>query len=529
MRRSGTLLALLIVTITVVASGCFMVGPDYVQPEAETNESWRPVDDEGIELAAEPINAWWEAFGDPVLDELIVLAYRQNPTLEQAGLRVVEAQARRGIAIGALFPQTQEARGGYQRTELSKNTAGNLAIAPFSNWQAGFDAAWELDVWGRFRRGIEEADAQLLGAVASYDDVLVSLIAEVASNYVLLRSLEERLVVERRNAGIQGRTYEIVEAKFNNGFVTELDLVQARALVRNTESFIPVTEAELRQTENTLAILLGSPPRDLSDLLGGPAPIPVPPPQVAVGIPADLLRRRPDVRTAERRLAAQSARIGVAYSDLLPRFLLAGSIGLSSEDLKDFFEGDSYQGFGGPEFRWAILSYGRIRSNIRVQDARYQQLVSAYEDTVLRAQGEVENAVAAFLGTQRQVALLKQSVEASQRAVEIANLQYREGLNDYGRVLVAQEFLSDQENVYVRAQGAVGVALVAVYKGLGGGWALRGEDNFIRDETAEQMRDRTNWGRVLDTGRQSKDVGEAEAYGEQSQGWWRWRLWLPTF
>ncbi len=514
--------------LAVLLSGCFMIGPDYVEPPVPTADDWIETADPSLRRDREELSAWWEVFGDPVLDELVETAYRQNKSLLVAAGRVVEAQARRGIAIGGLFPQIQNAIGSFSGAELSENRANQSQAfdSVYSDWQVGFDAAWEVDVWGRFRRGIEASDAELLAAVASYDDVLVSLIGEVAANYVQIRTLQQILFVTQANAMLQRRTYEIADAKFRNGLVTELDRAQAESLLRRTESLVPVTQAAIRQTQNTLCILLGMVPRDLSHLLGdGPATIPAAPAEVALGVPAQMLRRRPDVRQAEYELAAQSARIGIATADLLPAFSLAGTISLAAEDFSDLWTGDSFEGFGGPRVRWAILNYGRIRNNIRVEDARYQQQIAVYENTVLLAQQEAEDAIAGFLGSRSEVASLDDAVNASKRAVDLANLQYREGTVDYIRVLNAQQDLFAATERYVRAQGNLAFNVVGLYRALGGGWQIRAGDDFLPEEIRDQMRERTNWGGLLDSETQEADVEHAEEEGRRWQWNWLWPRW----
>jgi NodT family efflux transporter outer membrane factor (OMF) lipoprotein len=518
----------------LVLAGC-MIGPNYARPVAPTASAWiasesAPVAPDGTVPPAPALTAWWTVFNDPILTDLVVTAYHQNPSLRTAGARVLEAQARRGIAIGGLFPQSQEAFGDYRRVGAS-NARANTAVGDhfFNDWQAGFDAAWELDVWGRFRRGIESADAALLASVASYDDVLLSLIAEVSANYIQLRTLEQRLDVARNNVAIQERSFGIADQKYQAGEVTALDSAQARALLEDTRALIPDLETGIRQTENTLSILLGMPPRQLDDLVGARrAMIPVPPASVALGVPADLLRRRPDVRVAERTLAAQSAQIGVAKSDLLPRFALVGTVSVAAEDFPDLFEGRSFENFGGPSVRWAILNYGRITNNVRVQDARFQAQIGAYETTVLRAQAEVESALAQYLGTQQRLAALDRSVAAASKAVELADIQYREGAYDYTRVLDTQQFLVTEEDRLVATKGSVALALTALYKALGGGWEIRMGKDFITDDQKTQMRERTDWGGMLDVDRREHAV-EGAASGTETKGggfapraWWPW-------
>lgn len=509
-----------------LAGGC-MVGPDYVQPQAPVQPEWMDPGGAGIDRGPAELTRWWQLLNDPVLDSLIERATRDNPSLHAAGARVLQAQAARAAAVGLLFPQQQDAFGDLSWNQASENRgsvdigpsralnrlgwlqdpAGNLikrAIGGpaihnvFHNWQFGLSVAWELDVWGRFRRGIEAADAALLASVATYDDVLVSLIAEVATNYVLLRTLEEQLAITRRNQEIQQRGYELAQTKFKGGTVTELDPAQAEALLRDTEAQIPGIEASIRQTKNTLCVLLGIPPQDISEMLGTDQSIPVPPATVAIGVPAELLRRRPDIRRAERILAAQSAQIGIATADLYPSFFLAGDIGYSAEHFPDLFRGNSLEAFAGPSFRWAVLNYGRIENNIRVQDAAFQSLISDYENAVLRAQGEVENSIAGLLAAQRQITSLTGSVTAASRAVEIAETQYRGGIADYTRVLNTQEFLITEQQRLVATQGAAAQSLITLYRGLGGGWEIREGQEWVPAVTREQMKKRTNWGGMLD-------------------------------
>jgi NodT family efflux transporter outer membrane factor (OMF) lipoprotein len=517
----------------VFLAGCMMIGPDYVRPTAPVASHWidsPPAVAGTAEAPAPDLTTWWTVFDDPILTELVATAYRQNPSLRTAGARVVEAQARRGIAIGGLFPQQQEAFGDYRRVALSDERANQQAGDHFfSDWQAGFDATWELDVWGRFRRGIESADAELLASIASYDDVLLSLVAEVSANYIQLRTLEQRLDVAHANVAIQERGFSIADQKFKAGEVTGLDSAQAESLLEDTRALIPDLEAGIRQTENTLSILLGLPPRDLESIVGARrAQIPHPPASIALGVPADLLRRRPDVRVAERTLAAQSARIGIAKADLLPRFALVGTVSVAAEDFPDLFEGRSFENFGGPSVRWAILNYGRITNNVRVQDAEFQAQIGQYESVVLRAQAEVENELAAYLGAQERLAALERSVAASNRAVGLAETQYREGAYDYTRVLDTQQFLVTEEDRMVATKGAVGASLVALYTALGGGWEIRMSNDFVTEDQKNQMKQRTGWGGMLDVDRRQHAVEgaasgtEAKGGGFQPRSWWPW-------
>jgi NodT family efflux transporter outer membrane factor (OMF) lipoprotein len=507
-----------------------MIGPDYERPTAPVAEGWVTRDPAGIAPPAEPIGPWWDAFGDPVLSELIVQAYRGNPSLQAAGVRVLEAQARRGIAIGTLFPQTQNAIGGYSRNVASQNVVAPLPDRSFNQFLLGFDVAWELDLWGKFRRGIESADAELLASVADYDDVLVSLLAEVAANYIGIRTAQEALAVARANVDIQRRSFDIAGRRATEGAVTDVDPAQAATLLHATEAQIPTFEASIDAQASTVSVLLGVPPRRVEELLGEAAmPIPSPPDRVAIGLPADLLRRRPDVRRSERLLAAQSAQIGVAKADLLPHLSLVGSIALDAEKAKDFFEGRSFEAFGGPTFSWAILNYGRITSNVRVQDARYQALVNDYTNTVLRAQADVESALATHRGARLRTAALGESVAAAQKVMDLVGTQYREGAVDFTTVLLAQQFLVDQQDLLVASRGQVALTLVTLYKSLGGGWEPWAGGSVVSEATAAEMRARTRWGALLGEHEQQRAQEAAGDGTEGERGWWRWRWWRPQW
>jgi NodT family efflux transporter outer membrane factor (OMF) lipoprotein len=513
----------------VLASGC-MIGPDYNRPAAPVAEGWIARDQDGIAPESQPLGPWWESFGDPVLTDLVVEAYRQNPSLQAAGVRVLEAQARRGIAIGTIFPQSQNLVGAYTRNVASKNLNVPVSDRDFDRFLAGFDVAWEVDFWGKFRRGIESADADLLAATADYDDVLVSLLAEVAANYIGIRTAQEELVVARRNAEIQRKSYGIASRRAKEGAVTDVDPAQSASLLHATEAQIPLFEALMDEQAATLSALLGVPPRRVEELVGThEATIPVPPERIAVGLPADLLRRRPDVRSSERRLASQSAQIGVAKADLLPHLSLVGSIALDATDAAKFFEGRSFEAFGGPQFSWAILNYGRISNNVRVQDARYQALVNTYTATVLGAQADVESSAASLRGARLRTAELALSVGAARKVVDLVGQQYAEGAVDFTTVLLAQEDLVQREAELVASRGQTALAMVTLYKSLGGGWEPFDENGVVSDETVAQMKSRTNWNDLL-TEQEQRQIAQAAASGtEQDRGWWRWRWWRPQW
>jgi NodT family efflux transporter outer membrane factor (OMF) lipoprotein len=491
-----------------IIGGC-AVGPDYTQPQIPEPKKWMEQEDPKVKTEPTELSQWWTVFNDPVLNDLIEMAFQQNLTLQIAGIRILEARAQLGIATGNLYPQSQQARGGFTYSSLSENTANtspNLDL-DYGEIDLGFDVAWELDFWGKFRRAVESGLGDLAASIANYDDILVTLTADVARSYVIIRTIETRLAIAIQNVKTQRRALEIASVRFQGGDVTELDVQQARALLRDTQALIPRLEISLRQAKNGLAILLGRLPGDLQDKLSVPGSIPTAPAEIAVGIPAELLRRRPDIRLAEHQLAAQSALIGVAKADLYPHFSLFGTIGLRSSNAKITADGDSdfsdlgnfdsIEFFGGPAINWDIFSYGRIKNRVRVQDARFQQLIVNYQNSVLRAAQETEDTMFAYLQSKEEVRLLSDSVKAAKRSVSISILQYEEGLVDYQRVLDTQRFQSQEEDLLTLTAGDVILNLIAMYKALGGGWQIRKGKDFVPQEIKEEMRKRTDWGKLL--------------------------------
>ncbi|HZZ79004.1 MAG TPA: efflux transporter outer membrane subunit, partial [Gemmataceae bacterium] len=452
----------------------FKVGPNFREPPADVADSW--IDSKDPHIAPNPIehDDWWNIFRDPDLDRLIDSAYRQNLDLKTAATRVLEARAQRNIAAGNLFPQSQTAVGDYAHAQLSKNlnVFGNpLATLPtnLNVWATGFNASWEFDFWGRLRRGIESKDADLSASVEDYHDALVTLLADVATSYVQIRTGQQRLRFARHNMKLQQGTLALTEARLKAGTATSLDVEQARTNLAQTEASIPPLAIGIRQANDRLCLLLGLPPQDLTRSFQD-GPIPAAPPQVAVGIPAELLERRPDVRRAIRQAAAQSAQIGIAQADFYPTFGVSGFIGYAADDIRVLFEQNSFLGFILPNFQWKILNYGRIANNVKVQDARFAQRVLQYQKTVLNAGRETEDALVGFVESQVQAKSLERGVQAAERSVELVLAQYKDGRVDFNRVFTTQGQLLAQQDQLAAAQGNIALNLIAVYRALGGGW-----------------------------------------------------------
>jgi NodT family efflux transporter outer membrane factor (OMF) lipoprotein len=486
--------------VMLALGGC-LVGPTYKRPTTTISEAWRAKDASTATQA--PVDTqWWKSFGDPVLDRLVEMAYRQNLPLQIAGLRIVEARAQLGVATGRLFPQSQVAYASAAARGISENAIHVPGLdRHFGAYELGFDASWELDFWGKYRRGIESETAGLLGTVADYQNALVSLTAEVARTFVEIRTLESLLDEALENTKVQEESLGIAESRFRNGATSELDQSQATTLLESTRATVPNLQISLQQARNALSTLLGQPPGTVDALLAqskGALKIPT---QVSVSVPTELLRRRPDVRSAELSAAAQCARIGVAKADLFPSFSLLGTVGLQATSnvasASNFFTRKSLFYSAGPTINWPFFNYGRIKNNVRVEDARFQQLLVGYRDAVIRAVQEVEDAMVGFVNAQRALQFEQKALDSARRSATLAVVQYREGAADYQRVLDAQRSLLQQQNSVTQSNSSVATNLIALYKSLGGGWEVREGAPVVPEAMQREMKDRTNWGDEL--------------------------------
>ncbi|MBI2424219.1 MAG: efflux transporter outer membrane subunit [Candidatus Hydrogenedentes bacterium] len=504
--------------LAFLAGGC-MTGPDYAKPEMDLPDTWASERAGGEIDRTADIASWWNTLNDAQLDTLVQRSVENNHDVRIAAARVREARAAMGIANAALWPSLGVS-GSYARRQSAASPAsggspvalglaagaagltpsitvrgenGSLTASSTNGlpglsgtlspggggpdrvtdlYQAGFDASWELDIFGGNRRAVEAALAQTDAAEEFRRDVVVTLVAEVARQYVELRAAQRRLEITHKNIAAQATTVELTQSRAQAGLASELDMIRAQALLASTQSQVPLVETLVRSSIYRLSVLLGVTPGALIEELKAARSMPEPPGEVPVGLPSDLLRRRPDIRQAERELAASTARIGVAMADLFPKFSLTGSFGGANGDLGSVLSGGSQIWSFGPGIRWPIFEGGRIRANIEVQNARQEQALLTYEGQVLLAFEEVENGLVGFAQEQTRRQLLAEAVRANEEAVKLANERYVRGLDDFLNVLQAQQQLFLSEDSLVESDRAVLTNLVALYKALGGGWPV---------------------------------------------------------
>ncbi|MEM1187769.1 MAG: TolC family protein [Pseudomonadota bacterium] len=504
----------------VALAACTTLGPDYSEPTPDWLAAWQP-DLYGQQLGAgsssgEDLATWWRRFNDPALAALIDAALLASPSLQLAGLRVLEARARLSGAEALRLPQSQtlQSSAAYLRQRRSD---GLLPASQdsFGSYDGSVSVGWEVDFWGRFERGVQAADAAFLASIAAQRDAQVLLLAQTAELYYALRTTQLRIAIARENASIQKRSFEITTQLFESGQESELDLQQARTQYLATLATIPDLERVLTQQRNAMALILGRPPGELPELAASVAPLPTVSPISISEVPAQLLLRRPDVRVAAWQAAAQSAQIGIATADLYPAISLFGSFGWAGDSLGATSDGTTFA--VGPSLRWNIFDYGRIRANIRVQDARLQQALLAFDVSVLDAAREIDDAAIAVIKSAEAGLVLAESRAAAERSLDLANRRYQEGYADFQRVLDAQRALFSQAEKELLNQGAHLSAAIELFRTLGGGWQSMPMETMIPAEIRDQMRERSNWGDLLD-GSLPVDLERAESLGSRRQG-----------
>ncbi len=472
------------ILLSLLIAGC-TVGPDYRRPETPVPRTWAE-DSNG--LTAEPVNTahWWTLFDDAQLDSLVDRAVHSNQDLQLAEARIRQARAQRRVTAASGLP-TLDATGSYSRIKRSSAFSssfgagttggtsgffGGASSGGLDLFQTGLDASWEIDLFGGVRRSVEAANANIAASQENLNDVLVTLLGEVATNYFEVRGNQRRIEIARQNIETQRQTVDLTQGRFKAGLGSQLEVVQAQALLATMESQIPALDTAVKQSIHQLGVLLGSEPGTLVQELSGPRPMPPAPPNVPIGLPSDLLRRRPDIRRAERQLAAATAQIGVAVADLFPRLSLTGSAGYQSTRSSQLFEPGSDFWSYGPGLTLPLFSGGRIRGNIQVQTALQEQALVTYESTVLTALQDVEDAIVAYADTQAAHDALVRAVDANRQAARISRDLYQKGLTDFLNVLQSTGALYVVEDRLIQNEQQTLTALVALFKALGGGWQI---------------------------------------------------------
>jgi len=464
--------AALLATAAVLAAGCTSVGPDYRAPEPTIGASWRQTRESGLADGAPADGAWWHTFRDPLLNEVVEQALAQNLDLRAAFARLASATALRGVAAADRWPSI-DGRASYEHRSESENTPFGAFIPRTNIHTVAADATWELDLWGRVRRSVEAADADLDASAADVEAAAITVAGEVVAAYVDLRAAQRRLAIAKENLALQERTLGLVRARFGAGLVVERDVAQAATNVESTRSRLPSLAAAASTAQNRLAVLLGTSPGELRPELAAAAALPTPPAQVAVGVPTDLLRRRPDVRAAERRFAAAVARIGVAEGDRYPRFTLGGTLGLAANSAGDVFESGSDVVAFGPSVRWNLFDGGRLKQRVASLEADAEVAQITWEKAVLLAVEETENAMTSFVREQERRASLQRAAQEARRAVDLAQSQYRAGLSDFQAVIDSERTVATIEDDLVASEAAIARSAVSLFKALGGSTPAR--------------------------------------------------------
>lgn len=452
--------------------GC-AVGPNYHAPHTSAPAQWTSTLAGGETNGPVELAAWWKNFDNTNLDSLMATAVQSNLTLRIAAARVREARAQKGVVAGGLWPSVGSSAS-YTRNRYGANTfpplSGFGVPLDYNLYNANFDAAWELDIFGGTRRAVEAANAQLGAAEFGQRDVLISLLAEVARDYLTARTYQQRLAIARDNIRVEEDALNLTTNRFAIGLGSDLDVEQSKALLQTTEAQIPSLQTGFDESVRSLAVLLGQPPGALTDEMSATNRIPLSPPLVPVGLPSDLLQRRPDVQQAERQLAAATAQIGVAKADLFPKFSLTGLAGVESVSANTWFEYASRDWTAGPTVQWQLFQAGSILSNVHVQDAKQQEALNQYQQTVLVALEDADNALTAYAREQVRRESLAQSVQASQQALDLSTQLYKSGLVDFLHVLNSETSLFAAQDALVQSDQTVSLDLVQLYKALGGGW-----------------------------------------------------------
>lgn len=487
--------------ITCLFLSACMVGPDYKEPIKQVAPHWRKQDSSVKEKPFHDAK-WWDVFHDPILTSFIYQGYHNNLNAQIAGVRVLQARAQLAQVVGELYPQQQAMIGDYTHYRLGGNELGAILPQKFDTAALGFSASWEIDFWGKYRRAIQASDATFLASVAAYDNTVLTLISDIASTYIKIRTAQTQIQVTKANIEVQKIGLKIARSRFNAGQTSLVDVEQAKTELAETESRLPAYINELQRQEDALALLLGTVPNNIIELKQKSHGIPKAPFSVAVGIPRETLARRPDIFQARMEAVAQLAAIGQAKANLYPSLSLTGSFVFSSNNignnsLGEIFNWSNRNIAAGPTLNWPILNYGQITNAVRAQDASFQQSLLSYLNLVLKAQQEVQDHITGYIEAKAAERYLTLANQAAIKTLKLTLIRYKEGETDFTPVLNAEQQQLRIQTSLVNAQGDIPQAIVALYRSLGGGWQIRACNDIVPNAIKREMASRTNWGTLL--------------------------------
>lgn len=508
MENSYKIKSIFAVTLGSLLLNACMVGPDYHPPSTQIENQWMGANKahHGVTASKTQAEAWWKSFNDPVLNHLIEIGYKNNLTLQSTGAKVLQAKAQLAQSVGELYPQQQGASASFTRERMGGGGSiyGTNVNSNFDLASTSISASWEPDFWGKYRRAIRANDAAFLASIAAYDDALVSLTAEIGSSYIAIRMYQAQIHVTEKNIRLQKENYHMALTRYQAGKADLSDVEQAKTTLEQTEASLPPLKIDLQQQKDALAVLLGTTPDKVDALLGkNTSHIPVAPNTVAVGIPKDVLRQRPDVHQAELEAIAQAEGIGAIKAQLYPAFTLGGSLGYSASDIgssstSNLFQWSNHTYSIGPSLSIPLFNYGQITNQVRAQDAAFQAAIFNYQNVVLTAQKEVQDGIVSYVESQR---ALKSMTAANKAAIETTQLsiaRYEAGEIDYSSVIDAEKNQLSVQMSLIDAQSSVPQGLISLYRALGGGWQIRKGHDVVSDDVKKEMQARTNWGNVLD-------------------------------
>ena len=487
--------------LCLLLSSC-MVGPDYKEPPKTIAQHWVKKDSSVRESIAQNTH-WWTVFHDPNLSSLINQGYHNNLSLQGAGVRVLQVRAQLAQSVGQLYPQQQALYGNYNYYRMGGGYLQSVLPPTFYAALLGFSANWEIDFWGKYRRAIQSNDATFLASLAAYDHALVTLTSDIASVYVNIRTLQTLILVTEQNIQLQKASLKLANSRYRAGQVSLQDVEQAKTELAETEATLPSQITQLQQQKDALAVLLALSPDQVDKFILKKYGIPKSPLKVAVGIPKETLEKRPDIHQARLEAIAQSEAIGATKANLFPSLSLVGTFSLASNTINgstinEMFNLSNLDITAGPALNWPILNYGQITNAVRVQDAAFQQALLSYLNVVLKAQQEVQDNITRFVEAKKAEALLLKANHSAIQSTKLTLIRYREGEVDYTSVLYAEQQQLRVQTEWVQAQGEVPLALIALYRALGGGWQIRGENDMVPKAIKDDMAKRTNWGNLLE-------------------------------